>query len=66
MRGSHASEEASVGWVWTAVAVWVLLAVPVAVLLGRVIRRADREELEARAGVPLPRPAPPPPESRTP
>ncbi len=66
MRGSHAGEEASVEWVWTAVAVWVLLAVPVAVLLGRVIRRADREELEVPAGVPLPRPAPPPPESRTP
>ncbi len=54
------------GWVWTAVAVWVLLAVPVAVLLGRVIRRADREERAVPAGVPLPRPAPPPPESRTP
>ena len=58
------------GWVWTAVAVWVLLTVPVAVLLGRVIRRADREELEAPASVPrdvpLPRPAPPPSEPRTP
>ena len=54
------------GWVWTAVAVWVLLAVPVAVLLGRVIRRADREELEGPADVPLPRPAPPPSEPRTP
>ena len=65
MRGSYAGEEASVGWVWVAAAVWVLLAVPVAVLLGRVIRRADREELEVSAdvldGVPLPRPAPPPP-----
>ena len=47
------------GWVWTAVAAWVLLAVPAAVLLGRVIRRADREELEAPADVPHPRPAPP-------
>ena len=53
-------------WVWTAVAVWVLLAVPVAVLLGRVIRRADREELESPADVPLPRSAPPPSEPRTP
>ena len=44
------------GWVWTAVAAWVLLAVPAAVLLGRVIRRADREELEVPADVPLPRP----------
>jgi hypothetical protein len=43
-----------VEWVWTAVAVWVLLAVPVAVLLGRVIRRADREELEARPSSPSP------------
>jgi hypothetical protein len=59
-----------VGWVWTAVSVWVLLAVPVAVLLGRVIRRADREELEVSAdvldGVPLPRPASPPSGSGTP
>jgi hypothetical protein len=55
-----------VEWVCTAVAVWVLLAVPVAVLLGRVIRRADREELEGPADVPLPRPAPPPSEPRTP
>lgn len=51
------------GWVWTAVAAWALLAVPAAVLLGRVIRRADREELAAPADVPpvvpLPRPAPP-------
>ncbi len=66
MRGSHAGEEASEGWMWTAVAVWALLAVPVAVLLGRVIHRADREELEEPAGVPLPRPAPPPSEPRTP
>ena len=54
------------GWVWIAVAVWVLLSAPVAVVLGRVIRRADREELESPADVPLPRPAPPPPASRTP
>ena len=58
------------GWVWTAVSVWVLLAVPVAVLLGRVIRRADREELEVSAdvldGVPLPQPASPPSGSGTP
>ena len=49
--------------------VWVLLAVLGAVLLGRVVRRADREELEAPADVPgdtLPRPAPPPSEPRTP
>jgi hypothetical protein len=59
-----------VGWVWTAVSVWVLLGVPVAILLGRVIRRADREELEVSAdvldGVPLPRPASPPSGSGTP
>lgn len=60
------------GWVWTAVAVWVLLTVPVpvAVVLGRVVRRADREELEVSAdvldGVPLPRPASPPSGSGTP
>lgn len=53
-------------WVWTAVAVWVLLAVPVAVVLGRVVRRADREELEVSADVPLPRPASPPSGSGTP
>ncbi len=33
-------------WVWTAVVVWVLLAVPAAVLLGRSIRSADHRELE--------------------
>ena len=58
------------GWVWTALVVWVLLAVLGAVVLGRVVRRADREELEAPAGVPgdalLPRPTPPPSEPRTP
>ncbi|WP_448611175.1 hypothetical protein [Geodermatophilus sp. URMC 60] len=36
-------------WVWTAVVVWVLLAVPAAVLLGRTIHRADREELGVRS-----------------
>jgi hypothetical protein len=30
--------------VWTAVVVWVLLAVPAAVLLGRTIHRADDRE----------------------
>ncbi len=40
------------GWVWTAVAVWVLIAVPVAVLLGRVIHRADRQESEQPIGPP--------------
>jgi hypothetical protein len=55
-----------VGWVWVAVAVWVLLAVPVAVVLGRVIRRADREELEAPGDIALPRPAPSPSKPRTP
>jgi len=34
-----------VGWVWTAVVVWVLLAVPAAVLLGQSIRSADDREL---------------------
>jgi hypothetical protein len=38
-----------VGWVWAVVVVWVLLAAPAAVLLGRTIHRADREELEAPA-----------------
>ncbi len=42
--GLHTDEEARVGWVWTAVVAWVLLAVPAAVLLGRAIRRAEREE----------------------
>ena len=56
------------GWVWAFVVVWVLLAVPVAVLLGRVIRRADREELEVSADVldGVPRPASPPSGSGTP
>ncbi len=36
------------GWVWTAVVAWVLLATLVAVLLGRTINRADQEELEVR------------------
>ncbi len=36
------------GWVWTAVVVWVLLAVPTAVLLGRSIHRADLRELGGR------------------
>jgi hypothetical protein len=40
-------EEARVGWVWTAVVAWVLLAGVAAVLLGRTIHRADQEELEA-------------------
>jgi hypothetical protein len=31
--------------VWTAVLVWVLLAVPAAVLLGRIIHRAERREI---------------------
>ena len=46
---SQADGEARVGWVWAVVVVWVLLAVPAAVLLGRAIHRADREELEAPA-----------------
>ncbi len=33
------------GWLWTVVVAWVLLAVLAAVLLGRAIQRADREEL---------------------
>jgi hypothetical protein len=37
--------EARVGWLVTAVVLWVLLALPAAVLLGRAIHRADREEL---------------------
>ena len=40
------------GWVWTAVVIWVLLALPAAVLLGRTIHRADREELELPAADP--------------
>src|SRR5919107_1001157 len=32
--GLRTDGEAQVGWVWTAVVVWVLLAVPAAVLLG--------------------------------
>ena len=38
------------GWMWTAVVVWVLLAVPAAVALGRVINRAERREI----GTPAP------------
>ena len=34
------------GWVWVAVVVWVLLAVPIAVVLGVAIRGADRQELD--------------------
>jgi hypothetical protein len=44
----HTDEEACVGWVWTAVVAWVLLAAPAAVLLGRTIHRADQEERKAR------------------
>ncbi len=33
------------GWVWAAVVAWVLIAALAAVLLGRTIHRADREEL---------------------
>ena len=47
---SGTDEEACVGWVWTAVVVWVLLAVPAAVALGRVINRAERREI----GTPAP------------
>jgi hypothetical protein len=41
-----------VGWVWTAVVVWVLLSLLAAVLLGRTIHRADEQELEAPTPVP--------------
>jgi hypothetical protein len=41
-----------VGWVWTAVAAWVLLAALAAVLLGRTIHRADEEELGPRPAGP--------------
>jgi hypothetical protein len=34
-----------VGWVWAALVLWVLLAVPAAVLLGRIIDCADEREL---------------------
>jgi hypothetical protein len=47
-QGLHTDEEARVGWVWTAVVAWVLLAAPAAVVLGRTIHRADREERKAR------------------
>jgi hypothetical protein len=52
-----------VGWVWAVVVVWVLLAVPAALLLGRTIHRADREELELPAPDPDEAPRPP---ARTP
>ncbi len=42
------------GWAWTAVVVWVLLAVPAAVLLGRTIDRADQRELGKACGPPVP------------
>jgi len=42
------------GWVWAAVVVWVLLAVPVAAVLGGVIGLADRREPEPE---PEPEPA---------
>ncbi|WP_175420508.1 hypothetical protein [Rhodococcus sp. SGAir0479] len=32
-------------WLWTALSVWLVLALGAAVLIGRGIRRADREEL---------------------
>ncbi|MGY1683938.1 hypothetical protein [Geodermatophilus sp. SYSU D01176] len=32
-------------WVWTAVVIWVLLAVSAAILLGRCIDRAERREI---------------------
>jgi hypothetical protein len=44
----HTDEEARVGWVWTAVLAWILLAGLSAVLLGRTIHRADQEERKAR------------------
>jgi hypothetical protein len=44
----RADEEARVGWVWTAVVAWCLLAGLAAVLMGRTIHRADQEELEVR------------------
>jgi len=37
---------------WGAVVAWALLAAPAAILLGRIIHRADREELEAPAPQP--------------
>ena len=36
------------GWLWTAVVAWVVLAGLTAVLLGRTVHRADEEELGAR------------------
>ncbi|SET92739.1 hypothetical protein SAMN04488546_4282 [Geodermatophilus poikilotrophus] len=32
------------GWVWAALVLWLLLAVPAAVLLGRTIDHADQHE----------------------
>ncbi len=46
-------------WVWTAVVLWVLLALPTAVVLGRLIRRADREEVEAPEPIPADTPGRP-------
>jgi hypothetical protein len=51
-------EEAQVGWVWTAVVVWVLLAAPAAVLLGRSIRSADDREFGSLNQPPRGRDAP--------
>ena len=51
-EGYTADEEARVGWMWGAVVAWALLAAPAAILLGRIIHRADREELEAPAPQP--------------
>ena len=36
-------------WVWALVVAWALLAASVGILLGRIIHRADREELEPPA-----------------
>ncbi len=41
-------------WVWAAVVVWVLLAVPAAFLLSGMIRRADAEELGPPSEAPAP------------
>ncbi|WP_420881710.1 hypothetical protein [Rhodococcus sp. (in: high G+C Gram-positive bacteria)] len=32
-------------WLWIALSVWIVLALGAAVLIGRGIRRADREEI---------------------
>ena len=56
--GAPGPEEVSVTWVWALLAVW-LVGVPVAVVIGRSIRLADRADRDVdRAAAPVDVPSP--------